>query len=257
MPRMTQNLQKTPAFANTTEKPDHKVVHAMVLGARNEAGSTPRKGSTPLQDHLLPFRFILFNLVAFALAGAAYMQGWVNLVVAADTTGLSVAIFAVFLGGLVVCARRIWQINKELNCVDSFDPCQRSLATTYLAEVAGRGSGSRAITGSALRVRLSDRIAIVRHVANSLVLLGLIGTVTGFIIALSGIDPATAGNVSAIGPMVANLIRGMSVALYTTLLGSVFSLWLTVNYRVLVSGTIKLAIDLVALGEANAQPGPA
>jgi hypothetical protein len=38
--------------------------------------------------------------------------------------------------------------------------------------------------------------------------------VIGFIIALSGVDPATAGDVNAIGPMVSALIGGMSVALY-------------------------------------------
>ncbi len=40
-----------------------------------------------------------------------------------------------------------------------------------------------------VRLKLSNRIAFVHHKANSLVFLGLIGTVIGFIIALSGVDP--------------------------------------------------------------------
>jgi len=76
-------------------------------------------------------------------------------------------------------------------------------------------------------------IRVIRQIANSLVMLGLIGTVIGFCIALSGVDPAAAGDITAITGMVSTLISGIGVALYTTLAGSVFSLWLTVNYNIL------------------------
>jgi hypothetical protein len=58
--------------------------------------------------------------------------------------------------------------------------------------------------------------------------LGLIGTVLGFIIALSGVDPEQAQNLDATKAMVAILIVGMSTALYTTLLGALANLWLRV-----------------------------
>ncbi len=206
--------------------------------------------------YLLVFRFALFNMAAFALLGAAHLQGWLAIVLEADTTGLSVAIAAVFLGGLAICARKIWRISVELNHVRNFDPRSGSWAARYLAEVAGREAGSRAITASALRVRLANRIAVVRHIANSLVLLGLIGTVIGFVIALSGVDAETAGDVRNITPMVTHLLAGMSVALYTTLVGAVLNLWLTVNYHILTGGTVKLLGGLIALGEAHARHRP-
>lgn len=221
-------------------------LHGPASGPRYEsAGRTQR--------YLLVLQVAVINLAAGALLGAAYLQGWVGAVLQADNTGLSVAIFLVFLVGLAVCARKIWAISRDLNCVRNFDPCRRSSATVYLAEVSGRGSGSRAITGSALRVRMSSRIAVVRHFANSLVLLGLIGTVLGFIIALSGVDPHAVSDLRAVTPMVTELIRGMSVALYTTLVGAVLNLWLMVNYHFLAAGATRLAADLIALGEANAR----
>jgi len=119
--------------------------------------------------------------------------------------------------------------------------------------VAGRDSGSRAIAASQLKLVLSNSISIVHHIANSLVLLGLVGTVVGFIIALSGVDPQTAGNVDSIAPMVAELIHGMSVALYTTLVGAVLHLWLKVNYLILSGGAVRLLDRLVARGEADAR----
>ena len=49
--------------------------------------------------------------------------------------------------------------------------------------------------------------------------------------------------------MVSTLIDGMSVALYTTLVGSVLSVWLMLNYRLVESGTVRLLTAIVELGE--------
>jgi hypothetical protein len=43
----------------------------------------------------------------------------------------------------------------------------------------------------------------------------------------------------------------MSVALYTTLVGAVLYIWLTVAYRILVSGTVDLIATTIELGEAE------
>ena len=68
---------------------------------------------------------------------------------------------------------------------------------------------------------MTNAIAFVNYKANSLVFLGLVGTVIGFIVALSSVDPGTISIAKAVGPLVANLIQGMSIALYTTLVGAV------------------------------------
>lgn len=252
---MTQVVQKARAFVR--EYAPQERVKVVPCAARS--WNVPAKPDKELGEgypHLLVLRFAVFNLSALALLGAVYIQGWVNVVIEADVTGLSLAIFGVFLGGLGVCAGKIWKISRELDCVRNTESCSASWAATYLKEVGGRGSGSRGITADALRVKLANRIAVVRQVAASLVLLGLIGTVLGFVIALSGVNPETAGDVRAIAPMVTALISGMSVALYTTLVGAVLHLWLMVNYRFLAGGAVKLATSLVSLGEANAESRP-
>src|SRR5690606_5296085 len=99
---------------------------------------------------------------------------------------------------------------------------------------------------------IAHRIALPRHIANNLVLIGLIGTVLGFIISLGGVDPARAPDPNAISPMVSTLIEGMSVALYTTLVGSILHIWLFVNYHMLAAGALKLATSIIELGEAHA-----
>jgi len=207
------------------------------------------------QRHQLVLRFALVNLCALALLAAAYHRGWLHMVVEADGTGLCLTIFAVFIAGLAICGSKLIGIDRELAIDWRGAAVGASRGAQYLAEIDGRDGSSRAMSATALRSQIGDSITIVRTIANSLVLLGLIGTVLGFIIALSAVDPEQAGNVQAIEPMVTRLLQGMSVALYTTLVGAVLNLWLTINFRLLASGGVKLASELIGLGEARAQHG--
>lgn len=203
--------------------------------------------------YLLVLRFILANTIALALIGAATGQGWVGAILAADQGGLCRAIVAVFVVGLVWSGQRAVQLSRGLNELERFARVPGAPGPAYLDAVAGRAADSRAILASSLRLKLASRIAPIRHLANSLVLLGLIGTVVGFIIALSGVRPEVVSDVGAIGPMVSTLIGGMSVALYTTLVGSLLNVWLMVNVRLLEGGTVKLLTATVELGERHAR----
>ena len=201
--------------------------------------------------YLLLLRFVLVNIVGAALLGAAWFSGYVGMVYAGDKTMLSVAIFVVFLGGLGICGYRVFQTSRELNAVRDFNPLVPSLAAIHLAKLRGQDHEGRSMTAGSLRLKLSHQIAVVKHVANSLVLLGLIGTVVGFIIALSGVDPEKASNFDSISPMVSTLIQGMSTALYTTLVGAVLNLWLMINYRMLATGTVRLITAIIDFGERH------
>ncbi|TDJ17643.1 MAG: hypothetical protein E2O65_07790 [Gammaproteobacteria bacterium] len=96
---------------------------------------------------------------------------------------------------------------------------------------------------------MGNPIVVVRQTADSLVFLGLVGTVIGFIVALSGIDPQASAQVDQVASMVSTLVAGMSIALYTTLFGSVLHVWLMVNHRLLATGTSNLFNAIVELGE--------
>jgi MotA/TolQ/ExbB proton channel family len=209
------------------------------------------EGDAASHRYLLLLRFAVLNLVATALLGAAWIKGWVPIVLAGDTTRLVLVIGAVFLFGLFSCARKIWQTSVEINQLKERRPGGATRIDRYLASVRGRDGHTRALAASALKLKLAARIASVRHLANSLVFLGLIGTVVGFIMALSGVNAETAGDVEAIGPMVSTLISGMSVALYTTLVGAVLNIWLMSNYRLLEGGTVTLVTAIVEEGECR------
>ena len=173
------------------------------------------------------FYFILINFVGIALTGAAYFQGWITEIVGGDSTRIVFLITALFLLGLFICGKRLWIITKN-------------------------GVGTGGLPLELLKLKYSNQLSIVRYIANSLVFLGLIGTVIGFIIALSGVDPETSGNVDAVSEMVAYLVQGMSVALYTTLVGAILNVWLMANYRLLLSTTVGIVTDNLSSGKVDA-----
>ena len=197
--------------------------------------------------YLLLLRFGLFNLVAFALLGAAWAQGLVAKVINADVTNMVVLICAVFITGLILAGYRLWKVSQQLNAAYNFNPKEKSRAADFLKQTKGKDAPSRANITQALKLKLFSRIVHIRYIANSLTVLGLIGTVLGFIIALSGVDPDVASNPSSISPMVAQLIEGMSVALYTTLVGAILSVWLGLIYQMLATGTSNLVSKIIEL----------
>jgi hypothetical protein len=209
------------------------------------------EGDAASRRYLLLLRFAVLNVVALALFGAAWLKGWVALILAGDSTHQVLLIAAVFAYGLVRCASKIWTTSVELNQLGARPFAGSSQVRKYLESIEGHDAQSRAISASALKMRLQSGIGSIRHIGNSLVFLGLLGTVIGFIMALSGVDAQAAGDVESIAPMVTTLIDGMSVALYTTLVGAVLNIWLMVNYRLLEGGTVTLLTTIVELGERH------
>lgn len=198
---------------------------------------------------MLVLRFALLNVVAFGLLLAVYLQGWLDEAFLGYTGWLTLGICSVFLFGLLLCAARIWRTNSELVAAGEADPPTVSRAGGYLSSVIGRSAESRSIAASLLRNRLGSQIVVVRQTADSLVFLGLVGTVIGFIVALSGVDPQSSAQVDEVASMVATLVTGMSIALYTTLVGAVLHVWLMINHRLLATGTSNLFNAIVERGE--------
>jgi len=207
-----------------------------------------------LYRYLLVVRFTLINVVAISFLVTAYLQGWLDSIINAYLKELSWGICLVFIYGLGHCAIRVWINSVEINNVKAGTTKSDSQIAKYLQHSETADAESRTIQFSALRLKLTDKVASIRHIANSLILLGLIGTVIGFIIALSGIDPVKATDVENVAEMISTLINGMSVALNTTLIGSVLYVWLIINYRILVTGTVDLISAIIEAGESNARP---
>ena len=203
---------------------------------------------------LLLFRFLLINGTGLVLLGAVWMQGWVDRILAADDTHICKLIFALFVVGVVWTGQQVLVLARELNALERWPIGADARSTEVLRAMTGRDGHTRSALVGALRLKLAQRIGRVRHMASTLVLLGLIGTIVGFVIALSGVNQAAVTDASAIGPMVATLLHGMAMALFKTLVGSVLNVWLMVDYRLLESGATHLLTHVIEQGERDAAP---
>ncbi len=201
--------------------------------------------------YLLFTRFLLLNIVSVGLLAAVYLQGWLDAMFQDDIIRLVLVIVAVFAYGLILCGVQVWRTTVELNDIKSGTPAADSRAGRLVATIYNVGVESRSLAATALRTKMLTRISIVRHIANSLVFLGLIGTVIGFIIALSAVDAKATADADTVAPVITRLISGMSIALYTTLVGAVLHIWLIVNHRILSSGTSNLFTSIIELGESR------
>ncbi|MGE3289768.1 MAG: MotA/TolQ/ExbB proton channel family protein [Geminicoccaceae bacterium] len=204
------------------------------------------------RPHAFLAQFALANMAAVALATAAWRQGWVDRLLDGDSSRLGLAILATFTVGLGLATRAAGSLSRELDAARAARPQPDTVAGRYLRAVTMTAPDRRAGLDASLKLAVASRIAPVRAIAGYLVLLGLIGTVLGFIIALDGVDPARAGDVAEVGRMVATLVDGMGVALNTTLIGAILNIWLMVDYRLLEGGAVRLLTLVLEHGAGHA-----
>ena len=196
-------------------------------------------------SYLLLLRFIVLNVAALGVVIFIWMKGWVLEVITQDVTHITLMIVGVFIFGWLICAYKVIRCSRELNAVLMPDQFGQTRAKWFIDLARNSDKDSQVTIAECLRSRLYSRISVIRLIANNLIILGLIGTVIGFIISLSGVDAERVADIASVAPMVSTLIQGMSVALYTTLVGAVLHVWMTMCYQVLATGTVNLVNAII------------
>ena len=199
--------------------------------------------------YLLILRYSLINLVGLTFLFVLITQGYLSKAIKADITNMVIVIIGVFFVGFVLATYRAFWISKELNYAMKKKLPALSLASEYVLNTKKLDASSRNNLAISLRLKLATKINLIKFISNTLVILGLIGTVVGFIIALSGVDGSVSSNPEEVSKMVSTLIQGMSVALYTTLVGSICSVWLNICFQILSTGSNKLLSRIIEIGE--------
>ena len=199
--------------------------------------------------YLLLLRYSLVNALGLVFIIIMYSQGYLSKAIKGDVTNVVVLIIFLFLIGLSLASIKAFWISRELNYAYSLQTKNKSMLNNFLKKAKKLDASSRSNLVSSVRINISVKISNIKFIANILVILGLIGTVIGFIIALSGVDGSVSSNPEEVGKMVASLVKGMSVALYTTLAGSILSVWLNICYQILRNGANRLTSRIIEVGE--------
>jgi hypothetical protein len=180
------------------------------------------------QALLLKSKFIVMNGVGVAGLALAWINGWADMLLAEGRTGILVILFATFAVGSALSGWRLWKIATEIDLLKQ-----------------GRGKVARITSERALELKLFARISHIRHIANAIMMMGLIGTVLGLIHALLSIKGTSIGDAAAASAVIGGLIAGMGTALYMSLAALILSLWLNCNFQLLRTATANLAADII------------
>ena len=161
----------------------------------------------------------LVNLTGIALVSAAAVQGWVTPVFRDDKTHITYLIAGVLVLALVIAWNKAIPVSL-LGC---------NIIPNHVDNIA------------MARMIASEWTAIVRWLVSILTLLGLIGCVIGFGMTLASVDQSSLGNPAAgAATGVAGMFQGMSVALNTTLVGTISLIWGSLVYMLLRGGAVAM-----------------
>jgi hypothetical protein len=220
-------------------------------------------------DHLPLLRWLVFTgICAFGFVLVWYF-GLFRLMLASDKTYISVVILILYVASTLHCCWRTAVISREL------DQAQR-VASLVAAGPGGyrvvgqevligdgtrlpRGRVTQHIRNLILKAQLQgthriDQTLLLRGLADTLrgpnqlgsyasdtlMKLGLLGTIVGFILMLAPIAGLDAADRNSIKSSMGLMSDGMAVAMYTTLSGLIGSVLVQTQYYMLEGATQKL-----------------
>ena len=222
-------------------------------------------------------RWMIFTgLTAFA-AILLWRYGLFRLMLASDRTYLSSVILVLYVAASLHCLWRTIAIAREAEATKRdaellarpgsetllADPARtlapgavtehiRHLATK--AEQRGAGPIDQTLLLRALADRLRGSNGFGNFASDTLMKLGLLGTIVGFIIMLAPIAGLDATNKIAMRTSMGVMSDGMAVAMYTTLAGLVGSILIKIQYYMLDAATQHVFSQAVTLTETRVAP---
>ena len=233
------------------------------------ARETPERGPLLL--------WMIFTGLSIFAAVLLWRYGFIHLMVASDRTYISSLIAVLYI---VTCFHCFWRTRAIAREAEMARRCRailssaegakaleagaralpaglvtdhiRSLVTK--AETQGAGPIDQTLLLRSLADRLRGSNGFGAFVSDTLMKLGLLGTIIGFIIMLAPIAGLDAADKVAMKSSMGLMSDGMAVAMYTTLAGLVGSILVRIQYYMLDAATQRVFSDAVMLTETRVTP---
>ncbi|CAN5424026.1 MotA/TolQ/ExbB proton channel family protein [soil metagenome] len=222
-------------------------------------------------------RWMIFTGLCIFAAVLLWHFGLVRQMLAADRTYISAIIVLLYIGASLHCLWRTIVVSREAAAarraaqlfadggaqrvvvvgdtvaLDGARTLPRGLVTSHIRDLAIKSGlqNGRHLDQALLLRRLAGNLrgsnAFGIFAGDTLMKLGLIGTIVGFIMMLAPIAGLDTGNPLAIKSSMNLMSEGMAVAMYTTLAGLVGSILVRIQYYMLDDATAKLFAFAVGL----------
>ena len=236
---------------------------------------TALSSNDPPERSVLLLWMIFTGLSVFACV-VLWRYGLLHLMVVSDRTYISSVIVVLYIVTCGHCfwrsraiaregeiARRCRTILSAPGGVRALDDVRalpsglvpdhiRNLVQKAAAQAEGRIDQTLLLRSLADRLRGSNGFGA--FVSDTLMKLGLLGTIIGFIIMLAPIATLDAADKAAMKSSMGLMSDGMAVAMYTTLAGLVGSILVRIQYYMLDAATQRVFSDAVMLTETHVTP---
>jgi hypothetical protein len=227
-------------------------------------------------DHLPLLRWLIFTGVTTFGFVLAWYYGLVHLMLASDKTYISAIIGVLYIAASLHCLVRTTAISRELDSAhrvfalvsqgaasfkvvgqdvqtDDGNTLPRGRVTDHIRNliVKARLQGHHRLDQTLLLRGLADALRgpnqLGSFASDSLMKLGLLGTIVGFILMLAPIAGLDAADRASVKTSMGLMSDGMAIAMYTTLTGLIGSILVQTQYYMLDGATQRvfaLATDL-------------
>src|SRR5215813_12899633 len=205
-----------------------------------------------------------------------WQYGLIHLMVVSDRTYISSIIAALYVVASLHCLWRTIAIGCEDDAAhsaarrieagevnfaaDVADALPDGLIADHIRDLARKARTQRAgqLDQTLLLRALADRLrgsnGFGAFASDTLIKLGLLGTIIGFIIMLAPIAGLDAADKAAMKTSMGLMSDGMAVAMYTTLAGLIGSILVRIQYYMLDVATQRVFSDAVMLTETHVTP---
>jgi hypothetical protein len=252
------------------------------MTATTDEAALPRT-ETPERSVLL--LWMIFTGLSVFAAVLLWQYGLIRLMVASDRTFISSVIAALYV---ITCFHCFWRTRTIAREADAARRCGAILSAPGGARALDAGArmlpaglvrdhirnlmakaeaqaksqaksqGAGRIDQTLLLRALADRLrgsnGFGAFVSDTLMKLGLLGTIIGFIIMLAPIATLDAADKVSMKSSMGLMGDGMAVAMYTTLAGLIGSILVRIQYYMLDAATQRVFSDAVMLTETHVTP---
>jgi hypothetical protein len=238
---------------------------------------SPQHGPTwSATDRAPLLRWLIFTGATVFAAILLWRYGLIRLMIVSDRTYLSSVIALIYVGASLHCLWRTIVISREGDAgrrvaariessgadvaPDPSAPVPDGLIAAHIRDLAlkARTQGQWRLDQTLLLRSLADRLrgsnGFGSFASDTIMKLGLLGTIIGFIIMLAPIAGLDASDKSMMKSSMGLMSDGMAVAMYTTLAGLVGSILLKIQYYMLDTATAKVFSRAVTLTETRVVP---
>ncbi len=221
-------------------------------------------------------RWLIFTGVTVFAGILLWRYGLIRLMIDSDRTYLSSVIVLIYVGASLHCLWRTIVVSREgdagqrvaarietggdIAALDPSTALPEGLVADHIRDLAlkARTQGTGRLDQTLLLRSLADRLrgsnGFGSFASDTVIKLGLLGTIIGFIIMLAPIAALDASDKSMMKSSMGVMSDGMAVAMYTTLAGLVGSILLKIQYYMLDSATAKVFSRAVTLTETRVVP---